>query len=79
MPLEEEHHRGGDGFPAVFDQGEGPFVPEDPVDMVSTEAVLPEAENLESVQCIQIIGPGNAEQGAVRPRAYLFSFSTAKE
>jgi len=79
MPLEEEHHRGGHRFPAVLDECEGPLVPQDPVDVIAAEAVLPKAEYLEPVQCIEIIGPGNAEQGAVKPRACLFSFSTAKE
>ena len=76
MPLEEEHHRRGHRFPAVFDECEGPLVPQDPVDVVAAEAVLPKAENLESVQCVQIIGPGNTEQGAVKPRTRLLSFST---
>jgi len=76
MSLEEEHHRRGHPLPAVFHQREGSLVPQDPVDMVPTEAVLSEAEDLESVQRVQIIGPGNTEQGAVKPRACLFSFST---
>ena len=76
MSLEEEHHRRGHRFPPVFDQGESPLVPQDPVDMVPTEAMLSEAEDLETVQRVQIIRPGNTEQGAVKPRACLFSFST---
>ena len=44
--------------------------------MVPTEAVLSEAKDLESIQGIEIIGPGNTEQGALKPRACLFSFST---
>ncbi len=44
--------------------------------MVPTEAVLPEAENLESVQRVKVIWPGNTEQGAVKPRTRLLFFST---
>ena len=79
MPLEEEHHRRGHRFPAVFDECEGPLVPQDPVDMVPTEAMLSEAEDLETVQRVQVIGPGNTEQGAVKPRTRLLSFSTPGE
>src|SRR2546428_13588576 len=77
MPLEQEHHRGGDGFPTVFHEREGPLVSQDPVDVIAAEAVLPKAENLESVQCVQIIGPGNAKHGGVEPCVCLFFFSTA--
>lgn len=76
MPFEQEHHRRGHRFPTVFHQREGPLVPQNPVDMVPTEAVLSEAKDLESIQGIEIIGPGNTEQGALKPRACLFSFST---
>ena len=76
MPFEQEHHRRGHRFPTVFHQREGPLVPQNPVDMVPTEAVLSEAKDLESVQRVQVIRPGNTEQGALKPRACLFSFST---
>ena len=78
VALEKEHHRRGHRFPTVFHKRQGSFVAQDPVDMIPTESVLTEAENLEPVQRVEVIRPGNAKQGAVEPRVCLFSFSTAK-
>ena len=76
MTLEKKHHRGGHGFPAVFDEREGPLVPQDPINVIPTEPVLSEAKDFESIQPVKVIGPGNTEQGAVKPRTRLLSFST---
>ena len=76
MTFEKEHHRRGHCFPTVFHEREGPLVPQDPIHVVPAEPVLSEAEDFESVQPVKVIGPGNAEQGAVKPRTRLLSFST---
>ncbi len=76
MPLEEEHHRSGHGFPTVFHEREGPLVPQDPINVIPSEPVLSEAKDFESIQPVKIIRPGNTEQGAVKPRTRLLSFST---
>jgi hypothetical protein len=44
--------------------------------VIPSEPVLSEAKDFESIQPVKISGPGNTEQGAVKPRTSLLSFST---
>src|SRR5205809_817261 len=70
VSFEEEHHRRGHLFRAVFHEREGSFVAQDPVDMVSPESVLSEAEDLESIQCVQVDRSGDSQGTAYRTRGY---------